>query len=244
MSNVLAIRNMGSKKQKKHNFYYLSRKAFKELKKENSELKVVGSTKLKVIASDKRNEIDAYLMLSSRGCAPVYFKLTKSRLCFTKGYICVDNNRFVAYSWLSFFVIPIIFLTILLLCFIFGNNGNGKIELDDFKPIDLSEDTPAVQPKTYDFQTQGSYTISSDKPKIKVWNPESNTRVFKYKVIVDNELLVETQGITPGNMVEVDCSSLLDKKGKHDLVLDLSVLDENSGKLVGQAQRNAVLTIN
>ena len=68
--------------------------------------------------------------------------------------------------------------------------------------------------------------------------------MFKYKVIVDNELLVETQGITPGNMVEVDCSSLLDKKGKHDLVLDLSVLDENSGKLVGQAQRNAVLTIN
>lgn len=245
MSSVLTIRSEGSKKQKKHGFSYLSKKEFKELQKKEKDIKVVGTTKLKTIKAENRNEIDTYLTYSSKEKDETfYFKATKPKKCFKRGYICVGDKKYVSYSIFGLPALLIVLLLVLFLCFFLGNDGDGKIELDDFKPIDLSQDEPAVQTKTYDFQTQGSYSVSADKTKIKVWNPETNTRIFKYNVYVDGELLAETQGITPGNMVEIDCSSLLDKKGEHDLVLDLSVLNEETEELVGQAQRNAILTIN
>lgn len=126
--------------------------------------------------------------------------------------------------------------------FSFEKNSNGKLELDDFIPIDL-ENNVETELKYYDFQPQGEYNISSTNSKIKVWNPETNTRIFQYDIYIDNELFHQTKGIMPGNMIEIDCSSLLDKIGEHTLILELSVVDEETGVIVGKAQRNAILNI-
>ncbi len=147
---------------------------------------------------------------------------------------------------------PIIFIVLMLLvamCILVGlmvfRNGReaSKIDMEDLNPIDLTNDTETTNIPSYDFQTQGSYSISDSNTKIKVWNPESNMRVFQYAVYIDDELVSETKGISPGNMVEVDCKSVLSEKGDHDLALDLTVLNEETGDVVGRAQRNAVLTV-
>lgn len=94
MSNVFVIRDEGSKIQKKHGFHYLSNKEFSELQKEDNEIKVVGASKLKVIKSEKRNEVDTYLMFNPKDNPTIYFKISKPRTSlFKKGYICVNLNK-------------------------------------------------------------------------------------------------------------------------------------------------------
>lgn len=244
MSNFLDIQDSGKTKVHDYGFAYMSPKEFRGYAAGNEHVRVIGTTRLKKISENKMNDVDTYL----RGghSKPIFFRMTKPRKGLCRGYISVGDDKFVAYHWFSFIsLVPwILFLfAVLALCFVLGNDSNGKIELADFVPIDLSNDTSTAEIKYYDFQTQGSYEVSEENPKFKVWNPETNSRVFQYSIYIDGELFTQTKGITPGNMIELDCHSLLDKKGDHDLVLDLSVLDENTGEVVGQAQRNAVLTV-
>lgn len=244
MSSLLKIISSGEKKQKKYGFQYLSKKEFKKLKKENENVKVIGSTKLKEVSQEDMNEVDTYLF--HNGNEVEYFQITKPKKGWKRGYICVGDDKYISYNRFGLGVLIPFFgglCGILLVCYILGSNHDGVIELEDFVPIDLSGDVSQVEIKTYDFQTQGSYQISSENTRIKVWNPETNTRIFQYDVYIDGELVGQTKGISPGNMMEVECNSFLDKKGDHGLVLDLSVLDEETGEVVGQAQRNAVLTV-
>lgn len=199
MSSVLSIKSVGEKVQKKYNFSYLSKKEFKELQKENEDIKVVGTTKLRTVSPEKMNEVDTYLSYVDEKEGQVYFKVTEPKKCWKRGYISVGDNKYLSYSRFGLpflFILLGILLVLLLLCFIFGNNNNGKLELDDFKPIDLSQDVSDAEIKTYDFQMFGSYVVSEENPRIKVWNPETNIRTFKYDVYVDEELISTTKGIS------------------------------------------------
>lgn len=241
MNNLIEIKNIGNKKNKKYNLNYMSVSDFKEYSKKEK-VKIIGTTRLKEIREDKIKDANVYLSTSDKK----YFKLTKFKFGLKNGYINVgdEKNKFILYrkSNLGFLIILLILLMIGCLL-VFGNN-NGKIELEDFNPINLYESSESdSNTRHYDFQTLGSYEISEENTYIKVWNPETNTRIFQYEIYIDGELFAETKGISPGNMREIDCASLLQDKGEHELILDLTVLNEETGEVVGQAQRNAVLTV-
>lgn len=244
MRNLVAIKSLGKHYDSKYKFYYMSCREFAEYKK-NKDVSIIGYTNLKCVSDKKRNTIDTYLVTKTEN--PDYFRIRSSRNgAVIRQYIHVGDNQFVAST--NAYIVPLI-----LICMIAGvgicvgshflPKDTHKPDLDDSAPIDLSNKKSAADIKYYDFQTQGEYTVSKDSPMIKVWNPETNTRVFEYGIYVDDELLYQTKGITPGNMIEVDCSSLLGETGTHQLLLSLSVLDENTGEVVGEADRQAVLTV-
>lgn len=249
MANIFLAGQLGKKEPRKYQFKYMTPKGFKSYEENHENVKIIGSTFLKTVLEpdDDMNDDAVYLQSKSeKNNESVYFAVTKPTRKFCKGYIHVGGNQFIAYKrrlW------PILLLLLLALglgvcLFLLKPNDSGKRpDMENSQAIDLSDDTKAVS-KTYDFQTQGVYTISEDNPKIKVWNPETNTRVFSYSIYIDDNLIEETKGIAPGNMTEVDCSSVLSQKGEHDLTLSLSVLDENNGTVVGRADRKAVLTVN
>lgn len=239
MSKYIEISSLGSLSCRGYGFSYMSKKEFKEYSKEQV-CKVVGSTRLKKVDWEDTHSYGVYLSFGKH-----LFKMDESSSGLHKGYIHIGNNEFIAYKRSVVPLIIILILVILMGCLVLkGYHKNGSIELEDLNPINLVNDTEAVSDiPHYDFQTQGSYEISDSNTRIKVWNPETNTRVFQYSVYVDDELIGQTKGISPGNMMEVECESLLGSKGEHELVLDLTVLNEETGEVVGKAQRNAVLTV-
>lgn len=247
MSNILSNDYVGSKQHKNYYFKYLTSKEFREYKKDNDGTKVIGTIKLKEVNDQKLAETETYMVTKTKDeYKNVYFKINKPTIGISRKYISVGNGKFISYGGLSikrFMLMIILVLAICLIATYDRTKCGGAVELEDFLPIDLGSDASDGDIRYYDFQTQGSYTVSEESPYIKVWNPETNSRVFQYDIYVDGELFYQTKGISPGGMFEVDCSSLLGASGEYDLVLNLAVLDESTNEVVGQAERDAVLTV-
>lgn len=190
----------------------------------------------------------------------VYFEVSKKLYGYTVGYIYVGTDektgkeQFVTYK--KHMLLPLLFMSVFLLMLIILLRGcishtlmpidetptETELSYEDYVPMNTDDDTEE-DVKYYDVWMPGDYVISEDCPDVPVYNSDTNTRAFQWDVYVDGNLIGQTKAIVPGAMSNVDLSSLLSEKGEHDISFQLTVLNMDTGVVVGSMIRDGVLTI-
>lgn len=248
-------------KKKELEFDYLPKKEFKKLKKNNNEINVIGSIKLKttnktktdIVIIDSNDRIYQYELFNNEDSS------NKEKNQFNvMGYLKIDDNTYVSIIKNKFlFLILFLFLLILgilmfrFISFIPGNEENSSISTESKNPLEFEEgeDWNGENPQNHEKIEQESIKIpgyanlyvSSNNPEIRLINPDDNTVYMVYKIINEGETILETKAIKPGQMISANLKELLDV-GKYELIFEINTYDiENEASCNGATQNVKLL---
>ena len=84
--------------------------------------------------------------------------------------------------------------------------------------------------------------MNEEQPEIELINPDTNTVFFKYKLYNNNEMVLETDAIKPGEVIRENLVSLLGT-GEHKIRMDIYTYDITSQLECNGATQDISVTI-
>lgn len=135
-------------------------------------------------------------------------------------------------------ILVLIAIIILLLRFKGCNNNtspNNPVEIENGQYHEQTN-TTGVNKENSDIPVMSSVvTISTDKPYVNLYNPESNTKYLKYEIIENDNVVYESKMVQPGYKYSVDLGHMLEV-GTHKVNVKITVYDTDGSSMNSTTQ--------
>lgn len=118
-----------------------------------------------------------------------------------------------------------------------GNNisPNNPVEIENGQYHEQTN-TTGVNKENSDIPVMSSVvTISTDKPYVNLYNPESNTKYLKYEIIENDNVVYESKMVQPGYKYSVDLGHMLEV-GTHKVNVKITVYDTDGSSMNSTTQ--------
>lgn len=163
---------------------------------------------------------------------------------FKRKYYQIDEHRFVILK--RKYLILILFVG-LLLSFIIGIHfDEPKSTFNPIitagKDIFFNQEENLIQEKIEIPGLSEEYKIDADNPNLYLINPKSNDVYFKYKIVLENKVIYESDYVLPNKMVDVNLYHLLNK-GKHPIDVRIETIDIETQKPCNSAILSTVIKV-
>lgn len=262
------ILQMGKKKtkvkidKKKYEFSYLTKKEYKqkteEAEKHDEYVRVVGYTTLKqksdaYIEKNKDNLIGLLKAGLSDTVTVSTIEKGKKNLKYTKGYLYVGNNRYVAIQRFNpLFLLLFLFIGVICVVTALGFLGNNDDPTKPWFPvleeiIDSDEDKNNEMPQ---IQVAGfsSWHIPAGKTEnisVSLKNPKENPCYFSFEIYLKDtkEVLYTSNMVAPGNeLKKININKTL-SSGEYTAIVHINTNELETGNVMNDASFEVSLTV-
>lgn len=135
-------------------------------------------------------------------------------------------------------ILVLIAIIIVLLRFKGCNNNtspNNPVEIENGQYHEQTN-TTGVNKENSDIPVMSSVvTISTDKPYVNLYNPESNTKYLKYEILENGNIVYESKMVQPGYKYSVDLGHMLEV-GTHKVNVKITVYDKDGSSMNSTTQ--------
>ena len=262
------INNRGSKKakvkidKKKYEFSYLTKGEYKhqvdEAEEQGTDIKLLGYTTLipKSDAYIKKNKDNIVGLLTtdfSNVVTVSTIENDKKRLRYTKGYLYVGNNKYVAIRRFN----PLIFLLFLLIglfCLLtalglFGRNTEPLVpwqpDLEEIVEVDYGSEKNIPQIQIAGFSSWHIPVGRTESIPISLKNPDNNPCYFSFDIYLKdtNEVLYTSKMVKPGDEIaRININKAL-SSGKYTAVVHINTNELETGYAMNDASFEVDLTV-
>ena len=209
----------GGTQEKKHGFFYYKPKQFEELRRENSNIRVIGNVRL-----SKKNRAASTNSTTVEIGSTLYPILPSvDKAC--KGYISVGDDRYLRVERTVLVILLVSGLSALAaaavaacICFSVFQAGPSEpsllpvasgVEWDGSYP--KSGETTSADTSSIEIPGYANLVISEDNPIVDFINPAGNTVYFRYTLEKDGATVYQTDLIQPNQFLTADLYYLLEK---------------------------------
>lgn len=250
MENYLVQPIDGGTQDKKHGFFYYKPKEFEELRRENSNIRVIGNVRL----SKKNRSAAANSTTVEIGSALYPILPSVDKAC--KGYISVGNDRYLRVERTVSVILLVSGLSALAaaavaacICFSVFQAGPSEpsllpvasgVEWDGSYP--KSGETTSADTSSIEIPGYANLILSADNPIVDFINPVGNTVYFRYTLEKNGSTVYQTDLIRPNQFLPVDLYSLLEK-GTHTVRFKIETFDVDTQAPCNGAIQETTVTV-
>ena len=258
----------GSKKTKvkidhmKYEFSYLTNREYKHKVDEAEELgedtKVLGYTTLKPMSDSyvKKNKSRVVGLLatdSSKVVTVSTIEKDKKKLRYTKGYLYVGNNKYVAIRKLNPLIL-LLFLFIGLICLltvlgILGKNTQPIVpwqpDMEEIVGVDDDSENDIPQIQIAGFSSWHIPAGRTENIPVSLNNPDDNPCYFSFDIYLKDtkEVLYTSKMVKPGDEIKrINISKAL-SPGNYTAVVHINTNELETGKVMNDALFEVNLTV-
>lgn len=245
---IQAINNGVHYKKDKLEFDYLKPKKIKELKEKNTNIKIIGSIKLK---ETNKNNVDT-LIIQSNNCTFTFEIENEIATKNVLGYVLVSDNTYIAITKNNI-LLPIVVVGLIIIgSLVYVNQRNNIVEISNNLEFEEGSDWDGNMPSNGEQSKANSESIeipgyaelyvSSENPEIQLINPENNTVYFIYTIKENNKIIYETKAIEPNKMISLNLKEILEV-GEHNLSFVISTYDIETQAPCNGATQDVKVTV-
>jgi hypothetical protein len=236
----------------RHVLEYISVKEFKKLREENADINVVGQTALSKWKEDKHAKKDGYqkLIEVDDNNNEKEYVVKPSVIGFKRKYAKVGENEYILVKNKILAILIFLFaLGVLVgigITSIPGNNNPikdfiddiiiGGSDIEDYPDVEYNQETISI-PGLAD-----KYTVNVKNRELYLVNPKVNDVYFKYQILLNGEVIYESNHIPPNKMEKVDLYEILEA-GTHDIEIMVNTIDVETKEACNSAKLETTVTV-
>ena len=235
----------------RHVLEYISVKEFKKIREENADVNVVGQTTLSKWKEDKHAKKDGYqkLVETDENKNDKEYVIKPSVIGFKRKYAKVNDNEYILVkNKVPFFILIGLAAAILLLigisCLPQDKNPVkdiidiivGGSDIEEYPDIESNQETISI-PGLAD-----KYTVTAKNRELYLVNPKVNDVYFKYQILLNGEVIYESNHIPPDKMEKVDLYEILEA-GTHDIEIMVNTIDVETHEACNSAKLETTVTV-
>ena len=145
----------------------------------------------------------------------------------------------------------VIIILLLLLKSCSTNNDDNDKPIGDYTVSDEKNDDPDNEDETTNkkqtipFSGYGKYSVSNKSPNIEFNNPDVNhvDMVFSLKDKRTNDTIAVTEKVAPGKYVYINVKNYYKKKGKYNILVNITTFDTKTGNQANGLNQEVELTV-